>query len=882
MIKLWQGLLLAGTISVLGVQAARAEAVGNEEVGESGLPIRPSTSQPAPTATASETEPTDESAIPIDVSTVRQIEAQPPATTVDEWVAQIEASLIQITDVRVEETEAGLQVILETAEGELAAPTTQTVGNALIADIPNALLALPEGDSFEAFGPAEGIALVSVTNEPGDQVRVAITGTEAPPVAEVNATGLAVTLGEVVAGAEDDAIQVVVTGEGDEGYNPSNASTATRTDTPIRDTPFSIQVVPQQVLEDRNVRTITEAVETVSGVVEDFVDNQPSNGARRIRGFRSFNAFRNGLRDLDGGGSVLPLGVVERVEVLKGPASFITGAIEPGGVINYVTKQPLSEPFYELGLEVGNFGRYEPSVDLSGPLTTDGDVLYRFIASYGRQDSFQDFVNTEEVLIAPSLSFNIGDRTDLALFYEYSRYFGDPLQTPVPLLSDGSLPDQDFYTSYPDFSENELFAHRAGYDLTYELSENWQIRNNFTFKYSENNRQQFFPISITDDRFLNFLAFDSEITNYAYSAGVNLVGEFDTGSIAHRLLTGFDFSDIDENNVEDNVDLANVPPLDILNPDYDAFTGRPELNPFFTVETRRRLYGFYLQNQIAFTDSLKLLIGGRYDWIEQEQRAFLPDSTTAIFSQEQSDGAFSPRIGLVYQPSDTVSLYGSYSRSFNQVFGQNPDNEPFEPTRGTQYEVGVKADFLDGRLSATLAAYNLTQTNVLTPDSDPVLAALGFSEQVGEQRSRGVELDVTGEILPGWNIVASYALTDTEVTEDNSDPSNEGNRFENVPLHQASIWTTYEIQEGDLQGLGFGLGLFYVGERQGDLANSFQVGDYLRTDAALYYRRNRFNAALNFRNLFDIDYISSVSFGSRLQVERGDPFTVVGSVSWEF
>jgi iron complex outermembrane recepter protein len=127
-----------------------------------------------------------------------------------------------------------------------------------------------------------------------------------------------------------------------------------------------------------------------------------------------------------------------------------------------------------------------------------------------------------------------------------------------------------------------------------------------------------------------------------------------------------------------------------------------------------------------------------------------------------------------------------------------------------------------------------------------------------------------------------YALTDTEVTTDNSIPSNEGNRFENVPQNQASLWTTYEIQKGDLQGLGFGLGLFYVGERQGDLANSFQVGDYLRTDAAIYYRRNGFNAAINIRNLFDIDYIGSVNNGSRLSVERGEPFTIVGSVSWEF
>ncbi|MEM9805700.1 MAG: TonB-dependent siderophore receptor [Cyanobacteria bacterium P01_D01_bin.56] len=793
----------------------------------------------------------------------------PPA----DWLAQ--ASLIQITDVQLAETETGLQIVLETT-GELSAPVTSTSGDALIVEIPNAVLV---DESFEQFGPAEGIAVVQVSAMAGDRVQITITGMDAVPTVEVSTDGLTFSVAPGIAqvGEADEALRIVVTGEEDEGYNPSNASTATRTDTPIRDTPFSIQVVPQQVLEDRDVRTITEAVETVSGVVEDFVDNQPNTGARRIRGFQQFGFLRNGLRDSN---LVVPIGVIEQVEVLKGPASFTTGALEPGGIINYVTKKPLDEPFYELGLEVGNYGRYEPGVDLSGPLTTDGSVLYRFIASYASQDNFQDFVNTEEVVIAPSFSFNIGDQAELDIFYEYSRYSGDPFQLPVPLLSDGSLPDRDFYPSYPDFQNQDLYSHRAGYDLIHEFNENWQIRNNFTFNYSKNSRQQFFPISLTDDRFLNFLGFDSNTIGYAYTAGVNVVGEFETGSVAHRLVAGFDFYDDDNEDVEDGIDLADIPPLDILDPDYDAFTGQPDLEPTGTFVFGTETYGVYLQDQIAFSDQLKLLIGGRYDWITAENGFISPDGDEDISSQ--SDEAFSPQIGLVYQPSDTVSLYGSYSRSFNQSFGRNPDNEPFEPTQGTQYEVGVKADFLDGRLSATLAAYNLTQTNVLTPDSDPVLAQQGFSEQVGEQRSRGVELDVTGEILPGWNIVASYALTDTEVTEDNSDPSNEGNQFANVPLNQASLWTTYEIQEGDLEGLGFGLGLFFVDERQGDLANTFEVDDYLRTDAALYYRRNQFNAALNFRNLFDIDYISSVSFGNRLQVERGDPFTIVGSVSWKF
>ena len=230
---------------------------------------------------------------------------------------------------------------------------------------------------------------------------------------------------------------------------------------------------------------------------------------------------------------------------------------------------------------------------------------------------------------------------------------------------------------------------------------------------------------------------------------------------------------------------------------------------------------------------------------------------------------------MVYQPSKSVSLYTSYSQSFNPTQGFNPDRKAFEPTKGIQYEVGIKADFVESRLSTTLAVYQITKTNVTTVDPNNS----DFSIQVGEQRSRGVELDVTGEILPGWKAIASYAYTNAEVTKDNIYPV--GNRLEDVPDNQASLWTTYELQNGDLKGLGFGLGLFYVGTRAGDLDNSFELPDYLRTDAAIYFRRDALKAAINIRNLFDTEYYSS-SGGLRTFVRTGAPFTIIGSISWEF
>lgn len=354
-----------------------------------------------------------------------------------------------------------------------------------------------------------------------------------------------------------------------------------------------------------------------------------------------------------------------------------------------------------------------------------------------------------------------------------------------------------------------------------------------------------------------------------YFGQIDLLGKFTTGSIAHQLLVGFDANRNVVPSDPGGFSSNDLPPLDLLNPNYDVPKPDSELSFQGSIGTTQS-YGVYLQDQVAFSDSLKLLIGGRYDWISSESNTFGDGIDAAV----ENNGAFSPRIGLLYQPSDTVSLYASYSRSFVPTAGRSANGELFEPMRGTQYEVGVKTDFLDGKLSTTLAAYHLTKTNITNTDPNNP----GFSIQIGEQRSQGIELDIAGEIFQGLKVIASYAYTDAEITADNRFAV--GNRLGGVPENQASLWTTYTIQTGDLEGLGFGLGLFYVGEREGDLANSFQLDNYLRTDAAIYYRRGGFKSAINIRNLFNIDY-ADASY-SRVGINRGDPLTIVGSISWEF
>ena len=870
MVSLQLGLMLAaagGAIVGVGLPGVAEERGSRRERGGE----KPSTHPP----TDSSTQPP--------IPRVRNLKQQNrPATTVKEWIAQMEAALVQVTGVKLERSETGLDIVLETAEGKpltIDATKFRTEGNRLIAEIPNAMLALPQGQTFVAENPTADIATVQVEQQ-GGNLRVSVAGKEALPKTEVTlrAGGLAYSLNPEGDEADDE---LVVTGAGRGAYRVPNASTATRTDTPIRDIPQSIQVVPRQVLEDRGIRSIGEGVETVSGVVEDGKYFNGTNDYIRIRGFTVSRTLRNGFPENAGDRpvSTIPAIVLDRIEVLKGPSSVVSGAIEPGGIINYVTKQPLSDPSYKIGFEAGSFGRYQPSIDLSGPLTADRNVLYRLIAAYEQRENIQEFGNSEITSFAPSISVKLGDRTDLDLYFEYSRYYANPFISGVPLFDDGSLPERSFYPGYPRFNEVDASDRRTGYSLTHSFNGNLQIRNNFAFTNTFYKRRQIYVDSTVDNRFIRLATFDADEDRYNYYAGIDLLGKFKTGSVSHNLLIGFDFNYYTTNITNaGNFDPTVIPFLDVRNPDYNALTAKPEVFAFPGFVDDRKSYGLYIQNQIAFSDQWKLLIGGRYDWISDDTGSISLDDvrTTSV----QTDGAFSPRIGLVYQPSKTVSLYASYTQSFNPAIGRNPDNQPFEPTRGTQYEVGVKTDFLDGKLSATLAAYNITKSNVLTPDPDPSLAVQGFQVQVGEQRSRGIELDVAGEVLPGWKIIASYAHTDATVTTDNSIPTKVGNRLTNVPQNQASLWTTYEIQKGNAKGLGFGFGLFYVGDRQGDLENTFSLGDYLRTDAAVYYRRNQFNAAINIRNLFNVNYISSSS--GRTYIDQGEPFTVVGSIRWEF
>ena len=418
-------------------------------------------------------------------------------------------------------------------------------GNDLVIDILDATLASELSNGVTELNPAPGISKVTVNKVNESSIRVIVTGDERAPSAEIvpgrnNLVLSIVPEGTIAEEAPDEEIEVIATGEAeDDDYNVDNASTATRTDTPLRDIPQSIQVVPQQVIEDRNIETIIESAETVSGVVYNGGFAGAPTGSVIIRGFSQAQQFRNGFRDTDRTG-LSAIGTVERVEILKGPGSVLFGNLEPGGIINVVTKQPLREPFYELSFEAGNRDFFQPGVDLSGPFNEEKSALYRLIVNYQSSDSFQEFANSDIITVAPSLAFNIGERTKLSLNYEYINYDGDPPEDYSFLFSDGSKPPRDFYLGYPDFSFRDFTTQKFGYTFSHQFSDRWQIRNNFSAAISDVEEAFAGPSSLLEDSFIELTAFDREFTKDTYYGNIDAIGEFNTGSVSHQLLIGFE------------------------------------------------------------------------------------------------------------------------------------------------------------------------------------------------------------------------------------------------------------------------------------------------------------------------------------------------------
>ena len=816
-------------------------------------------------------------------SYIRDLE--PPATTLKEWERQLEThrlklitqnSSIPITGVKLNQVDAGLEIVLETQAGrslQIDATKFRTENNSLIADIPNAVLALPDAQEFNAENPTGEIAAVRVTQTDAATIRISVVGTTALPQSDVTLKtgGLEYSLNAEGETAEEE---LVVTGaRPGSAYFAPNSTTATKLDVPLRDVPASIQVIPRQLIEDKQIVRLNDLADYVSGVQAQSGYGGLSSQGYYFRGFEtSFETLRNGFRDF---GFLSPRDVanVERVEFLKGPASVLYGGSfgSIAGVVNTITKKPLETPFHQVGMTIGSYSFYRPTIDLTGPLTPDKSLLYRLNLAYENAGSYRDFVDSESIFVAPALTWRLGPKTTFTIELEYQKY--------DYVFDRGLLPNAAFLTlprnrflGEPGFNQAKVEALAITYNFEHNFSDNWKFRQGFNANlvsnFQQNVRGSRFsePLLEEDGRSLPRRAErepDSNQQNFTLQNEV--FGKFNTGSIRHNLLFGVELSRYRFNYA---FFRAPIDSLDIFNPVYGAKPGAFEL-AYSPEEYGADNVGVYVQDLIELRPNLKLLAGLRFDANDSFYRN--EDRTTDL---TQTDTGVSPRLGLVYQPTDTTALYFSWSKSFNpQFFSRNRTGDAFKPEAGEQFEIGVKQDLFNNRLSLNLAFYQITKQNVLTTDPDD----FDFSIQTGEQKSRGIELDITGQILPGWDVIATYAYTDAFVSEDNVLPI--GETLVNAAKHRASLWTKYEIQNGNLRGLGFGFGVVFSDDRPIGLPNVLILPSYVRADAALFYRREGWRLALNFRNISNTKYQESQG---NFYFIPAAPFTVYGTVSYQF
>lgn len=710
--------------------------------------------------------------------------------------------------------------------------------------------------------------------------------------------------------------KVTVTGKAetavDDPYNPDytrpDASTATKTDTPLMETPASIEIVPRQVIQDQKSTRIKDALENVSGVRP-----QPSLGTGTnfiIRGFQNgFRIYRNGLGLINGFGglqSEVDTANVESIEVLKGPASILYGRIEPGGLINITTKAPLTAPYYALEQRFGSYDFYRTEWDATGPILGDRSLLYRFSGAYQSNNSFRDFGFNDRVLVNPTLTWRPTDATELTinvegLDHEFKADYGIPAigKRPAPIPISRSLDDPNT----PRAHDSHVYLNTG---LVHRFNDDWTVRNRFLAIYEENDSTFVNPVPAfgdalqADNRTLNRNIFSQEASTEAYVTNLDLIGKFEFWQTRHEVLLGYDytrsfsrygnFGDYNSPNPALAIDIFNpAPSYGIPRSLFESTLATAAGDPNNLSEAKLEWNGVYFQDQITLWDRLHILGGGRYDWVEKG-RGYGPTydaAEKAIAPTIRKDEQFSPRVGILYQPWDVLSIYGNWSNSFGANNGVNAAGQAQPPEIGEQFEVGVKADLFDQRLNATLAFYHLTKQNLLTPDlSTPQLLD---SIAIGEARSQGIELDLTGRVTESLNLIASYAYTDARVTHDNS--GLQGNRLSNIPEHAGSLWLKYDLVDfAPLDGLSLGIGTFLAGQREGDPANTFQLPGYVRLDAFAAYRfqvgKSRLTAQLNIRNLLDKRYYESTDPDSnvapRLGIYPGAPLSFVGSLRLEY
>ncbi|WP_203330548.1 TonB-dependent siderophore receptor [Rhodovastum atsumiense] len=671
------------------------------------------------------------------------------------------------------------------------------------------------------------------------------------------------------------------------GYVAPLTTTGTKTDTPLIEAPQSVGVVTRDQIDDQGARTVAQALRYTAGVLPE-VRPSARYDTVYVRGFggqgtnAAYVGFLDGLRQQRGVSYAIPNvdpWLLERIEVLRGPASVLYGQTGAGGLVNLVSRRPTEMPTHEVRVDVGNDGYAQGAFDFGGPLTGDGDFLYRLTGVGQMSDTQYDFSKERRLAIAPAVTWKPDQDTTLTLLANY-QYDPDggfynfvPATGTVTANPYGTLPS-GFFAGDPNWNRYQRRAGSIGYQFERRIDDVWTVRQNFRYQHISS---EFRAVSgravAANQRTLTRIATQSIEEANTVALDNQVQASFATGPLFHTVLTGLDWS---YSSASRKLGSVTAPSLDLFAPVYNV---RIPVIPLATTLQDQDQLGGYLQDQMAF-GRWRLNIGVRLDRATTETVTVATGARTT-----QTDNAVTWRTGLLYLFDNGLAPYVSYATSFlpnSGTYSPARGGGAFKPTTGELFETGVKFQPAGYNSFVQAALFQITQQNVLT--TDPLNSS--YSTQTGEIRSRGFELEGRASLTDSLDLIGTYAYTDARITR-STVAGVSGNQAPSVPEHMASAWADYSFREGRLAGFGIGAGIRYIGSAPGDEANSFRVPGFALFDAAIRYDLGALHdklkgtqLALNASNLFDKEYISSCSTATTCFF--GNRRTVIGSLSYRW
>lgn len=661
-------------------------------------------------------------------------------------------------------------------------------------------------------------------------------------------------------------------------------SASTKTETPILQTPQSVDVITRKQLDDQNPQTVGNAMQYTAGVF--MPDANTRFDSLFIRGFGGFGTSSTFVGFLDG--LKLPRGqafgqfqidpfLLERIDVLKGPSAVLYGQVSPGGLVNMVSRDPSAAPYNEMRMEVGSYGRMQGGLTTQGAFDEQGIWQYS-LSAIGRISGTQyEDVKESRVGVAPAIAWqpNADTRFTVRAFYENDPnggYFNSVYPTFLAPPQYRSFLSRTFNVGDPDFDNYSREQAGIGYSFEHRVNDWLQIRSNTRYSdVSSELRGIQMSGPMTSDGILPRQALISTEQASGVATDNSAVFTFATGPLSHKVVAGFDYQ---WSSSDWAYQYAVAPSLNVMFPVYGVSVG-----PFMTlIDNTQDLQqtGLYLQDQLSL-GNWRAVLGVRQDWTSQSTQNHLANNSTS----NQSASAATYRAALLYLFENGLAPYASYSTSFEPVSGVDASGQAFLPTEAEQVEVGLKYQPTFMNALFTVAAFDIRQENVLTPG--PVL---GFSVQTGEIRSRGLEFEARGSVTDNLELIGALTLLDTEITKSNV-ATYVGKHPQAVPNFFGSLWLNYTFTEGPLTGLTTGAGVRVVGPSYADDANDIQVDGFTLVDLSLRYDLARLSsqmkgatATLDIRNLFDTTYYTSCTYDIYCQYGTGRTFLAGLRKTW--